>query len=137
MACACARKYTDVMCLVLVGLGSRHSKHLLFLRRSVPIPQSFASFCIHKGSMLPPRPAYCNFEGIGLHTNHTLNRAKLGANQDTLSISTYSLDVQTHQMVFVLQVHHSRLLYLAGPRYTQNMKVLGAHVENSKYKVLL
>ena len=30
-------------------------------------------------------------------TNHTLNRAKPGANHDTLSTSTFSLDVQTHQ----------------------------------------
>ena len=136
VACACARKYLDVMCLVLVSLGSRHSKHWLLLRRSAPILQSFVSFCI------PARGACCHHALttavlIGSHSNHTLNRAKLGANQDTLSTNTFSLDVQTHQ-IWCLSYRFTILVsFILTDQHILKIWDYLEHVENSKYEMLL
>ena len=61
VACACARKYLDVMCLVLVSLGSRHSKHWLLLRRSAPILQVLYHFVSPQGEHAATTPWLLQF----------------------------------------------------------------------------
>lgn len=87
--------------------------------------------------MLPPRPDYCSFDRLAQQPYFEPSQARGQPRHAKYKYIQFRRP-NPPNMVFVLQVHHSRLLYFDGTTYTQNMRLLGArYVENSKYEMLL